>query len=79
LWGDGYPLPFTLLIKVERAVVEPKRSASSSSFSALSTSPFHRLLNGVVEVAFGVVQHRLGFFAGRRSGAATAAGAAGAL
>lgn len=38
--GRNYPLPFTLLIKVERADVDPVRSASSSSFNALSTSPF---------------------------------------
>lgn len=38
--GRNYPLPFTLLIKVERADVDPRRSASSSSFNALSTSPF---------------------------------------
>ena len=40
LRGDVYPLPFTLLIKVDRADLDPRRSASSSSFSALSTSPF---------------------------------------
>lgn len=37
--GALYPLPLTLLINTFLAEVEPKRSASSSSFNALSILP----------------------------------------
>ena len=67
--GRNYPLPFTLLIKVERADVDPRRSASSSSFNALSTSPFATaFFDRGIKITFRVVEHRLAFLHRCRSG-----------
>ncbi len=73
--GRNYPLPFTLLIKVERAMSIP----GVQLHQAVLTPYQHHLRDSVfdrgIKITFRVVEHRSLFFTGAGAGAATAGAA----
>ncbi len=73
--GRNYPLPFTLLIKVERADVDPGVQLHQAVLTPYQHHLSRRVFDRGIKITFRVVEHRLAFFTGAGAGAATAGAA----
>ncbi len=73
--GANYPLPFTLLIKVERADVDPSVQLHQAVLTPYQHHLSRQRFDRGIKITFRVVEHRLAFLHGAGAGAATAGAA----